>query len=503
MLVVLLGAAMRGGAMLNHDVGWLYIAAGRMLAGGTYTADFFEVNMPLAIAAYIPPQVLAAWFHWSANRAISVWTFALICQSVWLCLRVNPARWAAVAGGKPLVAAWLLIGLIFLPGYDFAQKEHLIAILGLPLLFLAAESGNGPGRGMRIHIALLAAFGFFLKPHYAPLPFLLLAANAVGKRSWKPLVSPEALTLVAAGLLDAIVTLALYRDWFVCLRWAGDLYGAFRSAGWSKVLRAPGMEIAAVCLAIQLGVALAHRDFRRGAWPLLLAAAYACIAYLAQFTGWSYHALPARIFVFAGQGLTVAACIAAGLRPALRHGLLALALAGAAAEAGAAVRGELGQPGLAALQRMPAAFGAAAPGDYVYAFSTEVVPVFPTVPLLNLKWASRFSHLWPLLRLATLQNPNDAAAARLRAAYDTPLVGAVAQDFERYRPTVVLVDRRDIAGAPPDFDILSPFLADPRFASIWRAYTKIGWVPYPEHHYGFDIYVRSRASAGPPNGAGR
>jgi len=33
----------------NHDVAWLLLAAGRMLDGGTYLTEFYEVNWPMAI----------------------------------------------------------------------------------------------------------------------------------------------------------------------------------------------------------------------------------------------------------------------------------------------------------------------------------------------------------------------------------------------------------------------------------------------------------------------
>ncbi|MDH5555850.1 MAG: hypothetical protein OEZ03_00795, partial [Alphaproteobacteria bacterium] len=38
----------------NHDSVWLLVAAERMLDGGTYERDFFEVNPPLAILLHAP-----------------------------------------------------------------------------------------------------------------------------------------------------------------------------------------------------------------------------------------------------------------------------------------------------------------------------------------------------------------------------------------------------------------------------------------------------------------
>ena len=39
-------------------------------------------------------------------------------------------------------------------------------------------------------------------------------------------------------------------------------------------------------------------------------------------------------------------------------------------------------------------------GDSVYAISTMIVPIFPTVVQLGLEWGSRFPSQWPLAGLA-------------------------------------------------------------------------------------------------------
>jgi hypothetical protein len=80
-MVIVKGLAVHLRVPLNHDVAWLLIAAGRMLAHGSYSKDFFEINMPLAIGIYIPPHFLAHWFEQSIATANLEWTFILIIQS--------------------------------------------------------------------------------------------------------------------------------------------------------------------------------------------------------------------------------------------------------------------------------------------------------------------------------------------------------------------------------------------------------------------------------------
>ena len=46
---------------LHHDVTWMAISAKRLLDGGTYVSDIYEVNAPLAIFLYGPAALLAKW----------------------------------------------------------------------------------------------------------------------------------------------------------------------------------------------------------------------------------------------------------------------------------------------------------------------------------------------------------------------------------------------------------------------------------------------------------
>ncbi len=47
---------------LNYDVSWLMHASERLLAGGTYSRDFFETNPPLILYLYLPPVIFSKIF---------------------------------------------------------------------------------------------------------------------------------------------------------------------------------------------------------------------------------------------------------------------------------------------------------------------------------------------------------------------------------------------------------------------------------------------------------
>jgi hypothetical protein len=392
-----------------------------------------------------------------------------------------------------LLASWLLACMIFLPGYDFGQREHLLAILGLPFLFLLARDDRRPGQVLRIYISLLGAIGFFLKPHYVPLPALLLGTAAVRQRSWRPLLGVEGACVVAVAAAETAAVLLAYPDWLQCARWARDLYGAYRIDGWSRMLGARGLPVVMAALAFQILLLWRGPALRASALPFVAAAAYAWLAYLLQFKGWSYHFLATAIIALAGQGIAVAECLNRARRVPRPWSLAAVGIAAVAVALTAEAIARR-TPDLASLGKIPEALSIAGTGDYVYAFSLEVSPIFPAVQLRGLNWASRYSPLWPLPGLLRAQAANDDAGRALLARYRAPFVQSVLDDFARYQPSLVVVDRHAMPEFGAGFDILSLFLADPRFAKLWAGYSLVGSVTYPGGIYGYELYVREGAA---------
>lgn len=496
--VLLADFAVRRNIPLNHDVAWLLVAAGRMMAGGTYSADFFEMNMPLAIAAYIPPHGLARLLGLSLPAATTFWVYGLIVQCLALTFKVCPPGTGSPLRSltSPFGLAWLAAGLTLLPAYDFGQKEHIAVILGLPFLVMIANEARPAALPIRIYASVLAAVGFFLKPHFAALPVLLLLLSAYRARSWRPLKSVEAVTLLVAAVMNALVVVLVFPDWFVCTRWAADLYGAYRRNSFEDMLTVESVPAFTATLVLLAALAAVSRNFRSAAAVFLLASAYSYLVYLLQGKGWRYQFLPSMIFSFAAVPLAWATCLGQSMQASRSR---------VASAAVAATTLLLGEQSMSALRSAPRLsqlphsqigqlLGIARPGDYVFAFTTTVAPVFPTVLLLDLNWASRYSALWPLAGLATAELDRSDRSRSLQETYQPKLIAAVVDDFRRYRPAVVIVDLRPGQfGLPAGFNILDYFFVSPDFKKAWSSYVKIGDSP--------EYAIYARRDDAPANGA--
>lgn len=460
------------GAMQNHDVAWYLVAASRMAAGGSYLADFFEMNLPLAIGLYVPPAVVAEWLGWTPATVTRLWVLALAAQSLalvaWIQTRARLLD-DLTPVTRAFAASWLVAGLLVVPAYHFGQREHLIVILATPwLCLLGTRDAAAVPSALRHYVVVLAAVGFFVKPHYAPLPFLLLLLKAWHDPGWRPQLAVAATTTFAVGLLYAAWVVLFQREWFEVAAWAFDLYGAHGGHFLAYFLNAQGVLVLGA-LAL-LGVVLTQEEFRRRGWPLVVAAAWAICAYGAQNRGWAYHLLPTACWGFLATGLAVLCHLQ---RPARRFGwvLHASALGLAAALAVTSVRDYLGTPRAGALlQTQAAALLRGAPGGTAYVLSYDLDPAFPLVAALGLQWGSRYSGMWPLPMLLHAQLWDSPELAAVHERYWDAYLVALANDLERYQPGRVLLDVPEFQEYERDVDVLEVLTRHPRFAQAWSRY---------------------------------
>ena len=501
LVMVAAAAVLRVDTPINHDVAWNLVAAARMLGGGSYADDFFELHMPVGIALYLPVRLLATGCHLPLAIALYLWVVALSAQSIYLSARVFKLPVRAGADNRYALGwlVWQLIGFLLLPGYHFAQKEHLLVILVLPFLLLLGSDGAAQRRGLRIHVTLLAALGCFLKPHYALLPLLLLTVRAAQDRNWQALRSLEALIIIGSGLVNALFVIGCYPDWFTVAQWAADLYGGYRRGTFAEVIDGVPLWVCVGSASGSVLLAVSDRGFRAYAVFLLATAAYGLCTYLLQYKGWEYQFLPVSLTLFLLSGLAFLQMVAILPQPRpWRRTLLALTVVMAAVGLAQVLRTTRQLPRWSLLQQssIGEALSVAARGEHVYVFSTTIVPIFPTVVQLGLDWGSRLPSLWPLAGLRALDHHDHGAGSARYARYAQQLRSMVADDFARYAPTVVVLDRRNGQfGLPAGFNILDYFLTDQRFAALWQRYALIGSSP------AFSVYARAHPATAVPSAA--
>lgn len=187
MILILLSAVLiQSRLLLNVDTSWLAEASRRMLAGGTYTKDFFENNPPWVLYFYLPPVVIGKFFSLSIIWTMRIYIFTLGFISwgitTYLIHQIIPVSEAYLAKIFSIVFALLIF---IIPVYDFSQREHLFFILTMPyLLLLVCRLQNIKIKPrLLVLIGLLAGSVFLLKPYFLMTLFLVETYYSIVKKN--------------------------------------------------------------------------------------------------------------------------------------------------------------------------------------------------------------------------------------------------------------------------------------------------------------------------------
>jgi hypothetical protein len=376
-----------------------------------------------------------------------------------------------------------------LPAWSFGQREHLIAIWFLPYVFVSAAwlaSAPVPATA-RWAAGVLLGLAVSLKPHYALAVLLIEAAVAIERRSLRGLVRPVLLWALAVGVGYVLLVVIAYPAFFTfAIPLAQRYYPAY------SALLVPSSHLAyAVVLVAMLAVAGRSGAAAIRTRLLVLAALGAYAAFLVQLKGWPYHFLPAKTLVFAA--------VAVGLPAGARAWLLGRVAAPrqrqvSAVACGVCVAGAVlltwGQWDAFQQTRQArvirnvegylATLDRAHPDRRFVALSLSLFPAFPINEMLHAEWSSRFSCLWMLPAIMEAEARAAQGGERgdpLGRAY---LERAISDDFDRWRPDVVLVERsRQVS-------TLDQLLKSERFRRVWSDYRLVGRIEY------FEVFERAR-----------
>ena len=475
-LLVLFAVLFQQGAIINHDTAWYLDATARLLDGAELYRDIVEVNPPLAFWLTLPPVAFAELLGLPAVPVYQGYFFLLAGLSLLACrrlLRLQPAISDGLAVG---LVTGLAVAMLAAPLRDFGQREHLLVILLAPYLLLAGLRADGiavPARWAAL-LGGLAALGIALKPHFLPVPLAIELWLLWRQRSLLAWLRPEALGALAAAALY-LAAVALFAPAYVTtvMPLAMEVYDLAYNATWQLVASRGQRLFLALILVVGLLFAL-RRALPSGiATALGLGAAGCFAAYLLQFKGWTYHSYPtlallATVAVTAASALVLVRLQAAqrwlsGLSLCLLVGLLALDAGlerlrfvyGDQAEAGAIVEG---RPEARSL----------------YVFSSNVWATYPWVLESHVESVSRYPCHW-LLPGFLLARAAGRDSPRLREI-EAYMRESVLEDFTRHSPDLVFVDARPRKSHFEEipFDYLAFFSSDPRFAALWRGYSRIG-----------------------------
>jgi hypothetical protein len=469
---------------LNHDSAALLHFSQRWLAGERLYVDLIDVNPPLVFMLGLVPAAIARLTPMPAPTAlvlcVLVWVGFAFGAS-WRLLRSTPGSIGGVH--RYILPPLFLFLAIVYAGNAFSQREHLMAVALLPYLLLAQarwEDRAAPRGGDALAVALFAGLAFSLKPHFMLLPALVEGALLLGRGPRRTLRDPVPWILVAMFVAYAAFVALVTPDYLrVVVPLAMSEYRELGSMGaWGVLSRS---QLTASLLLL-LPLAVASLFVPRPLARLVALAAIGCAAIAAiQGKGWPYHVLPAEMLVLLLAAVLLCESVdgqasrATDRRRPLAVLLVAFMLGGY--YLAGVTRGTFwrqAQFGKSEAGQLLARYGKTAGQGQVLVLSPGIYPHFPFVNYARTKMAMRFMSLWPIQGAYRTCLPG---RRMFRSSWEMSPAeafawNAVAEDFNRARPRLVIVDKEP--GIPlchgEEFDYLAYFRTNPLFEAGWGRY---------------------------------
>jgi hypothetical protein len=474
---------------LNQDAGAILQFSGRWLGGERLYLDLFDINPPMNFILSLIPAAASK----AIGGAMVFPEFVVLLATAAILLAIRHARPILPnKAGQELLAGTAIFALLAYPGDEFGQREHLLAILSLPYLVLAAARGDGKGggRGTAIGIALLAFIGFALKPYFAlvPLAVEIVVVWRTGFARYRR--DPTAYVLMAAGILYLAATALFWPAYFtLVMPTVGRYYHSLDLSMLPKVLA--GQQMAPLAIGLTILLLLRRRFPVHPIVDITIAAAIgAILAAICQLKDWDYHFLTARMAVYAAAIGMLASVMARetvwdGPRRTaiLSLGVLAIFM-------GKTFREEL-WPYWGATNTFLPIIDRCAHGQPVLWLTQYIGPTSPVLSYSDSKLAMPYMSMWMLPDIYANERPVDGKLA-LHPIDTAPederrLIDGVARDTARDHPRLILAARDDIGYHGAAFDYIAYLRRDPIFEAEWRHYTKLTTISDT------DIFVRDGA----------
>ncbi|HLW89700.1 MAG TPA: hypothetical protein VKS78_00170 [Roseiarcus sp.] len=290
---------------LTDDISWLITLSEKTLDGQRPYVDFIEVNPPASIFLYVPAVAMARLLAVSPEFMVSLFCFLAIGASLALCAGAL-RHTAAFKKAGPLGLASAVAVLAILPAHEFAQREHLAIIAGLPLFaaLAARASGAEVGVGLRTLAALGAGVMVAIKPHFALMIVATLPYFA-WRVGWRSLVASLELYVVAAVCALYLTAIVVFFPEYI-EKIAPLVVAVYVPARDPLLVLAEGVAVKVWCLFAGFLLVTARRKIGD---PLIatlaLASCGALLVYLAQGKGWPYQSYPAIGLMALALGLAL------------------------------------------------------------------------------------------------------------------------------------------------------------------------------------------------------
>ena len=283
---------------LSWDVASLLYDTKLFLNGGTYVTDFFETNPPMIFLIYSPAVILSQITGISMLVLMKVYVILLMSLSLFCC-SILLKRILREADDLLRYFILYILSFVFLllPSLEFGQREHILLIFMMPYLLSAvlAAQGKTIHTGMAILIGCLAGLGFGLKPYFLPTLILVECYVIFAKRNIWSCFRIES-GICASILCLFFVFIFVYHPNYihVLLPLLNSFYFPAVQQSWLDIFTKPTVLYCLFILGCYIFIFKNENRYYRDLTAILIVAMCGMmLAFIIPRTAWWYHMMPA------------------------------------------------------------------------------------------------------------------------------------------------------------------------------------------------------------------
>lgn len=482
--------------LINGDISWDLLVTKRLLKGGSYTKDFFDLNPPLIFFEYIPSVFLEKFFLMTEATAFVLYVILLSFASLGFCaFFIN-----AIFPKKDKILAYaffMALACIFLilPMYELGQREHFMLIFTMPF-FLATVyrlQGDKLPLLLAVMVGIFAALGFGIKPYFI-LPLILteiyymfLTRNIF---SW---LRAEMLAIIFLLMTYVLSVFIFYPDYiFTVVPMAHQFYYKSFSEPWYDVLLS-WEAIFCYLVVFVYFLQIKNKDYRFLKSILFIAMLGFLFVYFFQKINWYYHIIPAYSIAILLSILLMSIFIID------KKNIILVSICGGSLFALAFINVQrFYVAGIAQVENtrtLIAFMKKHAEHQPVYMISSSVAVNYSALTYANTIFISRFLHLFwmPTIIKHSIQTPTQNV--------ENSFVDMIAEDISAKKPKLIFVDVADFKPYCSfiHFDYLPYLLKNAHFNAAWEPYhyfTTLEKYEPPKNQSDWNLYFfRNKKSA--------
>lgn len=478
---------------VNPDNAYLTHAAMRLLSGERMSQGFYDVNPPLSFLVYLPAAFL---IHIGIPLYYAIFGYSCVLvtlSSLALFFILKSVSTFSSAEKRVTLCLFLLAATIATMNF-FGERDHYIALAITPLFFLqlAITNKDNVPSFLKWSILVIAGIFIFLKPHYGLIPAIMFLHRAVKQKRFSVIVDCDFIALIIAALMHVGILCVFFPDFInIILPDAVAMYAVLPESFVNKAAFEYGFSL---CLMILISCLFFNKPYRNAIACFIISTACLAIFYMMQ-KGFLYQLIPFMVFFSIGLGLLLNKILSEFIFKRLSPDFAILVvflffIAGyyaALSPKHAFLTHEQYKNNL--LTKMITECGGKNCSFFMFNDRIDMIhelSVYSGQPL-----ASRFPTFF-FLPFILDANPS-SLPADIRPAFVGKYTNMVADDFEKYKPAILLIGRFALEENKEYFDFPVYFKEkNGRFNDIFSHYIHTGTTEIDQNAYTGGIFISTK-----------